>query len=58
MKQVFREFCGTLRKNGYEIDRVKGSHYIFTNGTNTIAVNKDIRKIMCQRLIKENSLVC
>ncbi len=53
MKREFREFCKILIENGYEQKRVKGSHYIFSNGEKTIAVNKDLNKMVERRLIKE-----
>ena len=37
-----REFVVILRNNGYEYIRCKGSHFIYSNGTNTIAVNTDL----------------
>ena len=45
-----------LRSNGYEYIRCKGSHFIYSNGTNTIAVNKDLNCMVARRLIKQYNL--
>lgn len=52
-----REFANVLKSNGYHETRRNGSHYIFTNGKNTISANKDLNKMVRKRLIKENNLV-
>ena len=52
-----REFADVLKSNGYHEARRNGSHYIFTNGKNTISANKDLNKMVRKRLIKENNLV-
>ena len=35
-----REFEKLLRKNGYKLDRINGSHYIYSNGENQSPSNK------------------
>lgn len=57
MKKCFRDFQTVLRQNGYTCNRIKGSHYIYTNGNNTISVNKDLNPCVQSRLIKENALI-
>ena len=58
MKQYsFKEFCKLVKKNGYELSRISGSHHIFKKDGSTIVVNKDLNRMVCQRLIKENCLV-
>ena len=52
-----REFEKMLRKNGYKLNRVSGSHFIYINGKNTIAINNKMNKMIAARLIKENNLV-
>lgn len=54
-----REFEPILYKNGYRFARCKGSHFIYMNRTSnkTIVVNKDLNKMVKERLIKENNLV-
>ena len=52
-----REFADVLKSNGYHEARRNGSHYIFTNGKNTISANKDLNKMVRKRLIKENNLI-
>ena len=51
-----REFEKLLRQNGYKLDRVNGSHYIYTDGSNSICVKQKINKMIARRLIKENNL--
>ena len=59
MKQYsFKEFCKLLRKNGYELNRSKGDHFVYKNSERTVVVNKNLNRMVCQRLIKENNLVC
>ena len=52
-----REFVPILEHNGYREIRSNGSHFIYSNGTNQITVNKDLNKMVRKRLIKENNLV-
>ncbi|WP_026667620.1 type II toxin-antitoxin system HicA family toxin [Butyrivibrio sp. AE2005] len=54
----FKEFCKLIRKNGFELDHVKGSHFIFKKESRTMVVNKNLNKMVCRRLIKEFELVC
>ena len=51
-----REMKKILRDNGYEYQRCKGSHFIYSNGVNTIAVNKDINRMVARRLLKQYNL--
>ena len=48
-----------LEANGYSQLRSKGSHFIYMNRTShkIITVNKDLNKMVRERLIKENNLV-
>ena len=54
-----REFEPILFKNGYKFVRSKGSHFIYINRTShkVIAVNKDLNRMVRERLIKENNLM-
>ena len=54
-----REFEPILLRNGYIFARFKGSHFIYMNRTShkIITVNKDLNKMVRERLIKENNLV-
>ena len=52
-----REFEPILKANGYREIRSNGSHFIYSNGTNQITVNKDFNKMVRKRLIKENNLI-
>lgn len=54
-----REFEPILLRNGYKLARCNGSHFIYMNRTShkIITVNKDLNKMVRERLIKENNLV-
>lgn len=53
-----REFEPILLRNGYRFTRCKESHFIYMNRTShkIIAVNKDLNRMVRERLIKENKL--
>ena len=53
-----REFKPILLRNGYRFTRCKGSHFIYMNRNShkIITVNKDLNKMVRERLIKENKL--
>lgn len=58
LTKEMREFVPILRKNGYTRSRSNGSHFIFVNYKTHkhISVNKDLNKMVRERLIKENNL--
>jgi predicted RNA binding protein YcfA (HicA-like mRNA interferase family) len=41
-----------LYANGYMYMRCRGLHFIYSNGVNTIVVNKDLNAMVAKRLIK------
>lgn len=41
-----------LYANGYSYKRCRGSHFIYSDGVNTIAVNKNLNAMVAKRLIK------
>lgn len=41
-----REMKKILRNNGYEYQRCKGSHFMYSNGVYTVAVNKDLNAMI------------
>ena len=47
-----------LQANGYKCVRSKGSHFMYTNGVNTIAVNLKLNAMVAKRLIKQYHLKC
>ena len=53
-----REFEPILLRNGYRFARSNGSHFIYMNRITrkTITVNKDLNRMVRERLIKENNL--
>ena len=54
-----REFEPILYRNGYRFARSKGSHFTYMNRTShkIITVNKDLNRMVRERLIKENNLM-
>ena len=54
-----REFEPILLRNGFYFARCKGSHFTYINRTShkIIVVNKDLNRMVRERLIKENNLV-
>ena len=53
-----REFEPILLRNGYRFARCSGSHFTYINRTShrIITVNKDLNKMVKERLIKEYDL--
>ena len=49
----FKAITKVLKEKGYSLDRVRGSHYIYTNGKHTFSVNKNLNRMVFQRLMKE-----
>ena len=45
-----------LVANGYEYKRCKGLHFMYSNGTNTVAVNNHLNRMVAQRIIKQYHL--
>lgn len=58
LTKEMREFVPILRKNGYIKARSSGSHFIYINRTTHkhISVNKNLNRMVRERLIKENDL--
>lgn len=52
-----REFKKILKNNGYKLERVKGSHYIYKKGKSEIVIPLKLNTMIARRLIKENQLV-
>lgn len=46
-----RQMKKILVANGYEYKRCKGSHFMYSNGTNTVAVNNHLNRMVAQRII-------
>ena len=53
-----RSFTKLLEDNDFHCNRTHGSHFIYKdkNGR-TISFNKDLNRMVAQRLIKENNLM-
>lgn len=58
LTKEMREFVPILRKNGYTKARSKGSHAVYVNRVTHkhISVNKNLNRMVKERLIKENNL--
>ncbi len=50
-----REMKKILRNNGYEYQRCKGSHFMYSNGVYTVAVNKDLNAMVAKRFTLRNN---
>ena len=53
---TYKDMCKLLKKNNYQMKRTNGSHFIYSNGTNTISINYHLNRMVAERLIKENQL--
>ena len=53
-----KEFQRLLRKNGWELERTKGSHYIYKHKdySDNLAINGNCNKMLCKRLIETYNL--
>ena len=45
-----------LHHNGFRCVRTKGSHFIYSDGRNTISINKDLNCMVARRLLKQYNL--
>lgn len=55
-KYDFRRMQRILKDNRYELVRIRGSHFMYSNGHRTVSVNKDLNMMVAKRLIKEYEL--
>lgn len=54
---TFRDMQRKLRKNGYELDHIKGSHYVYKNCKgNVVTINLRLNPMVAKRLVRENRL--
>lgn len=51
-----RRFEQLLNKNGYELVRSKGSHFVYKKGGDTIVIPLRLNRMIGRRLIKEHRL--
>ena len=58
LTKEMREFVPILYKNGYRRARSNGSHFVYINRTTHkhITINKNLIRMVRERLIKENNL--
>jgi predicted RNA binding protein YcfA (HicA-like mRNA interferase family) len=54
-----KEFTAILKKNGFVLERTKGSHSIYYNSDTHrhMTVAHHLNRMVCERLIKENNLL-
>lgn len=55
-KYDFKKMQRILKDNKYTLNRIKGSHFVYSNGERTVSINKDLNMMVAKRLIKENDL--
>ena len=55
-----KELLALLKKNGWALDRINGSHHIVINGVKTLSVpvhgNRDVPTGLLNKLLKEAGL--
>jgi predicted RNA binding protein YcfA (HicA-like mRNA interferase family) len=55
-----KQLLSLLKQNGWEVDRIRGSHHILKKGAGTIAVpvhgNRDIPKGTLNAILKQSGL--
>lgn len=58
MKKVYsqKKMQKILRANNYVYVRSKGDHDIYKGANGTVVINKNLKPIVAQRIIKENNL--
>lgn len=53
----FRNFQKLLKRNGFELIRIRGSHYIYKKAGDELTINLKLNKMVAQRLVKTYNLV-
>ena len=60
MKMTGKQLIKLLKQNGWELERIQGSHHIMVKGTKTLSVpvhgNKDLGKGLLHALRKQGGL--
>ncbi len=51
-----KEMKKILHNNGFRCVRTRGSHFIYSDGRNTISINKDLNCMVARRLLKQYNL--
>jgi predicted RNA binding protein YcfA (HicA-like mRNA interferase family) len=55
-----KELIKMFKKEGWELDRINGSHHIIIKGKTTLSIpvhnNKDLPKGLLEKLLKEGGL--
>jgi len=52
----FRDAERIILKNGYRLNRIKGSHHYYVKGNKNITLNLHLNRMVWQRVKKENDL--
>lgn len=53
----FRDAEKVLLRNGYKLNRVRGSHHYYSNGKRSVVINLKLNRMVWQRIKKENDLM-
>ena len=53
----FRDAQRILTKNGFVLNRVKGSHYYYVKDNHNVAINLKLNRMVWQRIKKEHDIV-
>jgi len=52
----FRDAEKILIKNGFTLERIRGSHHYYTKGNQTAVINLKLNKMVWRRVKKENGI--
>ena len=53
----FRDAQRILFKNGFVLDRIKGSHHYYVKDKQRVVINTKLNRMVWQRVKKENHLI-
>ena len=53
----FRDAQRILFKNGFVLDRIKGSHHYYVKGKQRVVINMKLNRMVWLRIKKENHLL-
>ena len=52
----FRDAARILKKNGFQLYRIRGSHHYYVRGKQKVMINLDLNPMVWLRIKKENNL--
>lgn len=56
MKKLYLDMDRKLKQHGFRLERWKGSHAIYCDGSQTVAVNIKLNEMVAKRLVKTYNL--